>query len=76
MDNNKWTVDCVSGTGSDPIHIILKPPATTPLGMTSLDSAVKTSKRVCLFYCAEMKALAERIAAESDAIELRGITWR
>ncbi|XP_071928777.1 ribose-phosphate pyrophosphokinase 4-like isoform X2 [Coffea arabica] len=76
LDNNKWTVDCVSGTGGDPIHIILKPPATTPLGMTSLDSAVKTSKRVCLFYCAEMKALAERIAAESDAIELRGITWR
>ncbi|GMI83484.1 phosphoribosyl pyrophosphate (PRPP) synthase 3 [Hibiscus trionum] len=37
------------------------------------DSAVK---RVCLFYCNETKALAERIAAESDAIELRNINWR
>ncbi|KAL3511326.1 hypothetical protein ACH5RR_030727 [Cinchona calisaya] len=73
----KWTVESVSGNGSDPIHIILKPPATPPLGMTSLDStAVKSSKRVCLYYCSEMKALAQRIAAESDAIELRSITWR
>lgn len=39
-------------------------------------SGVKSSKRVCLFYCAEMKELAERVAAESDAIELRSITWR
>lgn len=31
---------------------------------------------MCLFYCAEMKDLAERVAAESDAIELRSITWR
>lgn len=70
----KWTVDCVSG--SDPIHIILKPPAN-PLAMGSLDpSSTRNSKKVCLFYCAEMKALAERIAAESDAIELRSITWR
>lgn len=70
----KWTVDCVSG--SDPIHIILKPPSN-PLAMGSLDSSsTRNSKKVCLFYCAEMKALAERIAAESDAIELRSISWR
>jgi ribose-phosphate pyrophosphokinase len=37
---------------------------------------LKNSRKICLFYCAEMKALAERIAAESDAIELRSITWR
>lgn len=41
-----------------------------------LGSAVKNSKRVCLFYCHEMKDLAERIASQSDAIELRSITWR
>ncbi|KAF5940080.1 hypothetical protein HYC85_021247 [Camellia sinensis] len=44
--------------------------------MASIDSTVKSAKKVCLFYCAEMEALAERVAAESDAIELRSITWR
>ncbi|GMP82698.1 hypothetical protein CsSME_00036895 [Camellia sinensis var. sinensis] len=70
----KWTVDCVSG--SDPIHIILKPPPSSSIPMASIDSTVKSAKKVCLFYCAEMEALAERVAAESDAIELRSITWR
>lgn len=41
-----------------------------------MDSSLKNSKRVCLFYCSEMKDLAERIASESDAIELRNISWR
>ena len=72
----KWTVDCVS-SGGDPIHIILKPPPRITMASSAgLDSTGKSSKRVCLFYCSEMKALAERIAAESDAIELRSITWR
>lgn len=31
---------------------------------------------MCLFYCAEMEALAQRVAAELDAIELRAINWR
>ncbi|KAL6954649.1 ribose phosphate diphosphokinase subunit prs3 [Sarracenia purpurea var. burkii] len=72
----KWTIDCVSG--SDPIHIILKPPPFS-IAMdanAALGSNLKSAKKVCLFYCAEMKALAERIAAESDAIELRSISWR
>ncbi|KAI3452688.1 hypothetical protein Pfo_009352 [Paulownia fortunei] len=69
----KWTIDCVSST--DPIHIILKPPNSTPMA-SSLNSSLKNSKRVCLFYCSEMKDLAERIASESDAIELRSISWR
>ncbi|XP_057508167.1 ribose-phosphate pyrophosphokinase 4-like isoform X1 [Actinidia eriantha] len=75
-DPQTWTVDCV--TGSDPIHIILKPPPfSIPMGSNSgLGSNSMTAKKVCLFHCAEMKALAERIAAESDAIELRSITWR
>nr|GMD19510.1 ribose-phosphate pyrophosphokinase 4-like [Ipomoea batatas] len=77
QQSRRWTVDCVPG--SDPIHIILKPPPTNSIPMAStaaLESALKSSKKVCLFYCAEMKDLAERIAAQSDAIELRSITWR
>ncbi|XP_024990985.1 ribose-phosphate pyrophosphokinase 4-like [Cynara cardunculus var. scolymus] len=69
----QWTVDCVAG--SDPIHIILKPPAATASPMP-MNSGLKSSKKVCLFYAAEMEALAKRIAAQSDAIELRSINWR
>lgn len=43
---------------------------------SAMDSAMRATKKVCLFYCAETKALAERVAAQSDAIELRTITWR
>ncbi|XP_028113842.1 ribose-phosphate pyrophosphokinase 3, mitochondrial isoform X2 [Camellia sinensis] len=77
FDNpQNWTIDCVSG--SDPIHIILKPlHSSIPMASNAaLGSPVTSSKKVCLFYCAEMKGLAERIASESDAIELRSITWR
>ncbi|KAL2543270.1 Ribose-phosphate pyrophosphokinase 3 [Abeliophyllum distichum] len=70
--SQNWTID-----SSNPIHIILKPPSSSPLTMaSSMDPSIKNSKRVCLFYCSEMKDLAERIASESDSIELRGITWR
>ncbi|XP_047322825.1 ribose-phosphate pyrophosphokinase 4-like [Impatiens glandulifera] len=72
-NSQRWTVDCVSGT--DPIHIILKP-SPSSLTMATSSSLKNNAKRVCLFYCNEMKALAERIAAESDAIELRSISWR
>lgn len=70
--DNRWTVDCV--TDNNPIHIILKPPNS--MASSSSSTSLKRSKKVCLFHCAEMKALAERIAAESDTIELRSITWR
>lgn len=33
-------------------------------------------KSVCLFYCEEMRELAERVALESDSIYLRSISWR
>ncbi|MFS7958900.1 putative ribose-phosphate diphosphokinase [Helianthus anomalus] len=73
QQQHQWTVDCVAG--SDPIHIILKPPApaTSPIQM---NSGLKSFKKVCLFYADEMEALAQRIAAQSDAIELRSINWR
>lgn len=70
--DNRWTVDCV--TDNNPIHIILKPPNS--MASSSSSSTLKRSKKVCLFHCAEMKALAESIVAESDTIELRSITWR
>lgn len=73
-NSQRWTVGCVSGT--DPIHIILKSPSIPMASAAVLGSTVKNSKRVCLFYCNEMKDLAERIASQSDAIELRSITWR
>ncbi|XP_076914165.1 ribose-phosphate pyrophosphokinase 4-like [Bidens hawaiensis] len=75
QQKQQWTVDCVAG--SDPIHIILKPPVMTTATATtaSMSSGLKSSKKVCLFYAAEMEALAKRIAAQSDAIELRSINW-
>nr|XP_043626386.1 ribose-phosphate pyrophosphokinase 4-like [Erigeron canadensis] len=74
QQQQQWTVDCV--TGSDPIHIILKPPAIGTAAPITMNSGLKNSKKVCLFYAAEMEALAQRIAAQSDAIELRSINWR
>ncbi|GMI90194.1 phosphoribosyl pyrophosphate (PRPP) synthase 3 [Hibiscus trionum] len=68
-----WSVDVLSGT--EPVHLNSPSPMTMASASAS-DSSVKTVKRVCLFYCDETKALAERIAAESDAIELRNINWR
>ncbi|XP_057949862.1 ribose-phosphate pyrophosphokinase 4 [Malania oleifera] len=73
-DASKWTFDCVSG--ADPIHIVKNSPAITMAAASTLDSPANNSKKVCLFYCAETEALARRIAAESDAVDLRGITWR
>ncbi|XP_050374174.1 ribose-phosphate pyrophosphokinase 4 isoform X2 [Argentina anserina] len=65
---NNWTAE------PDPkVHFF--PPEHLTVPMAS-ESAVKTAKRVCLFYCAETKELAQKVAAESDGIELRSITWR
>ncbi|EOY00592.1 Phosphoribosyl pyrophosphate synthase 3 isoform 7 [Theobroma cacao] len=71
-----WSVEFLSGT--EPIHLIQNSPSSSMsmAAASASDSAVKTVKKVCLFYCAETKALAERIAAESDAIEIRSINWR
>ncbi|KAI3435179.1 uncharacterized protein J3R85_006416 [Psidium guajava] len=65
----------------DPIHIFHAPPSSltaTPMQMAASgrESSGKNSKKVCLFYCSETKPLAERVAAQSDAIELRSINWR
>lgn len=77
-DSQNWiTVD--KFPSADPIHIIHNSPSAASIQMAasaSLDSAAKSAKKVCLFYCAETKPLAERVAALSDYIELRSITWR
>ncbi|KAM1379238.1 hypothetical protein ACFX2I_021144 [Malus domestica] len=57
-----------------PVHVFRA--ASEPQLSMASDSAVKKAKKVCLFYCAETKALAENVAAQSDSIELRSITWR
>ncbi|KAF6157454.1 hypothetical protein GIB67_004392 [Kingdonia uniflora] len=66
----KWKLE------SDHLHFLQSSVVSSvPMALNSNPSS-KNSKKVCLFYCMETKALAERVAAESDAIELRNIQWR
>ncbi|XP_077242741.1 phosphoribosyl pyrophosphate (PRPP) synthase 3 isoform X1 [Tasmannia lanceolata] len=71
----QWHLNSMSET-RDHIQFIHNSIATTMAAASLNPSPSKNSKKVCLFYCAETKALAERVAAESDAIELRNISWR
>lgn len=78
----QWTVESVPGT--DPFCSIQNSASistSVPMAAASAAEALELTsksdgKRICLFFCAETKILAEKIAAESDAIELRNITWR
>ncbi|XP_042497696.1 ribose-phosphate pyrophosphokinase 4 [Macadamia integrifolia] len=70
----KCSIDSISGT--DHLHIVQNSSVVPMAATAAMDSPPKISKKVCLFYCTEMKELAERVAAESDAIELRSVTWR
>ncbi|XP_057530808.1 ribose-phosphate pyrophosphokinase 3, mitochondrial [Amaranthus tricolor] len=74
QNSRNWTTVDYHISKIDPIHIIPTSPVL-PMSSNAAES-VKYSKKVCLFYCPETKALAERIAAQSDAIQLRTITWR
>jgi len=38
--------------------------------------AMGTHKNVLLFYCEEMRELAQQVVARNDDIELRSISWR
>jgi len=38
--------------------------------------AMGTHKNVVLFYCEEMRELAQQVVARNDDIELRSISWR
>lgn len=44
--------------------------------MASDSLSSSSLKKIYLFHCDEMKDLAERVAAQSDSIELRNISWR
>ncbi|KAJ0037992.1 hypothetical protein Pint_22888 [Pistacia integerrima] len=79
FDNNnqprRWSFEFLRQT--EPLHVIQTSDSPVSMAATSAsESASKAVKKVCLFFCPETKALAERIAAQSDAIELRSINWR
>ncbi|XXG73093.1 hypothetical protein AAC387_Pa07g2070 [Persea americana] len=68
--SHQWSLE------TDRLHVTHNSSSSPMSASATMDSASKGSKKICLFYCAETKALAERVAAESDAIELRNINWR
>ena len=52
------------------------PPAIAPLALPKMAGAMGTHKNVVLFYCEEMRELAQQVVARNDDIELRSISWR
>ena len=56
----------------------LEPAAEAVVGpsVAFVPRSKRARKNVLLFYCEEMKDLARRVVAESDAIELRSISWK
>lgn len=70
MNNNKDSNNSHSNSNN---------PSSPLVSVSAVTSAAqfptKNAKKVVLFYCAETQALAEKIAAESDSIELRTISW-
>ncbi|KAI4314374.1 hypothetical protein L6164_027288 [Bauhinia variegata] len=75
--HHSWTIDHVSDMKDS---IQNNSSSSSSLVSVSAASAAaefptKNVKKICLFYCAETQALAEKIAAESDAVELRNISW-
>ncbi|KAL2903361.1 Ribose-phosphate pyrophosphokinase 3 mitochondrial [Bienertia sinuspersici] len=74
QNSQNWTTVDYNISKINPIQII---PNSSTFHMTSTsEGSAKFSKKICLFYCPDTKALAERVAAQSDAIQLRGISWR
>lgn len=73
-----WTIERVSDMSKESTNSHTNP-SSPLLSVSAVTSAsqfpTKNAKKVVLFYCAETKALAEKIAAETDAIELRSISW-
>jgi len=59
-----------NGTG---LHV---PPTIAPLAVPKMAGSMKTHKNVLLFYCEEMRDLAQQVVARNDDIELRSISWR
>ena len=59
-----------NGTG---LHV---PPTIAPLAVPKMAGSMKPHKNVLLFYCEEMRDLAQQVVARNDDIELRSISWR
>ncbi|XP_040866640.1 ribose-phosphate pyrophosphokinase 4 isoform X2 [Glycine max] len=74
-----WTIERVSDMSKDSANSHITNPSSPFLSVSSVTSAsqfpTKNAKRVVLFYCPETKVLAEKIAAQTDSIELRNISW-
>ncbi|XP_054791200.1 ribose-phosphate pyrophosphokinase 4-like isoform X1 [Prosopis cineraria] len=73
--HRSWTIDHVSEMKDS----IQSNSSSSAVSVSAANVAsqypIRNSKRVSLFYCDETKTLAQKIAAESDAIELRNISW-
>ncbi|KAA0034283.1 ribose-phosphate pyrophosphokinase 4-like [Cucumis melo var. makuwa] len=80
----QWTIESVPGTTDSFCSIQNSASISTSVPMAAASAAVaaleltsKTdAKKICLFFCPETKTLAEKIADESDGIDLRSISWR
>jgi len=74
---SNWTIEHFSNMNKDSLHNNNSSFSSSLVSASSSASqqAMKNSKKVVLFYSAETKSLAYNIASESDAIELRSISW-
>jgi hypothetical protein len=74
-NHRNWTIEHFSNN-RDSIHSNNSNSFSSSLvSATASQLPMKNSKKVVLFYSAETKSLAYNIASESDAIELRSISW-
>lgn len=79
-----WTIESVPGTTDSFCSIQNSASTSTSIPMATASAAIAAleltskndAKKICLFFCPETKALAEKIADESDGIDLRSISWR
>lgn len=71
------TIEHFSNMNRDSVHSNNSSFSSSLVSASSSASQLnsKNSKKVVLFYSAETKSLAYNIASESDAIELRSISW-
>lgn len=83
-NHRNWTIEHVSDMNKDSTILSNNNNNNSSSSASSLVSSAaasasqlstKNAKRVVLFYCAETKSLADKIAAQSDTIELRTISW-
>ncbi|XP_068469148.1 ribose-phosphate pyrophosphokinase 4 isoform X2 [Phaseolus vulgaris] len=79
--HRRWTIERISDMSKDSTALSNSNtnPSSSLVSVSAVTSAsqfpTKNAKKVVLFFCAETKALAEKIAAECEAIELRNISW-